>query len=291
MATDESVTAPPDAGALTPLDGATRALLVGSAILTALASIALVVGASNTDEAFAWTIQPPLAAAFLGAGYGAGVVLVVLILRAGTWEQAWWALASVLTFVVLSLIATLLHLDRLHLPGTTALATSVAWLWLVVYVVLPPLMATIMVRAELRSRRSRGPERAPAVHAGRTDAGFRVAVLIQGAVLGAAGLALFLQAAPVVEGWPWALTPFIARVSGAWLVAFAVAAFLATRAQLSLLGPATVAYAVFGGLELVVLALHPGDVRGGAGAIAYVAIASCVLLTGVWGMWPAAARE
>lgn len=291
MAADGSVTPMPRAGDLTPLDGATRALLVGSAILTALAAIALVVGASNTDEAFAWTIEPPLAAAFLGAGYGAGVVLVVLTLRAGTWEQARWALASVLTFVVLALVATLLHLDRLHLPGNTVLATSVAWFWLAVYVVVPPLMATVMVRAELSARRSRttAPERdRPGAN---TSAPFRVALLLEGVVLGSAGLALFLQATSVVDAWPWVLTPFMARVTGAWLVAFALAAFLATRIDVSLLGPATVAYAVFGGLELGVLAVHADDVRGGAGAVAYLAVSACVLLTGVWGMWLAATRE
>ena len=125
MRTDQQVTTPSDGAALTPLDRPTRYLLVGSAVLTALASFALLVGAAHTDEAFAWSIMPPLAAAFLGAGYGAGVVLVVLTLRAGTWEQARWPLASVFTFVVLALIATVLHLDKMHLPGPTTLGTAV----------------------------------------------------------------------------------------------------------------------------------------------------------------------
>jgi hypothetical protein len=263
---------------LTPLDGPTRALLVGSAILTALASVALLVGAAHTDEAFAWTIMPPLAAAFLGAGYGAGVVLVVLTLRAGTWEQARWPLASVFTFVVLALIATVLHLDKMHLPGPTVLGTSVAWLWLAVYVVVPPLMTTIMVRAERGYRRTH-------TRSGTTTraSAFTVALLAEGAVLGAAGVALFVQWSPVIDHWPWLLTPFVAQVTGAWLTAFALAAFLASRIDASLLGPGTIAYATFGGLELVALALHTDDVREGAGTVAYVVLAVCVLLTGLWG--------
>ena len=38
-------------------------------------------------ETFAWTIQPPLTAAFLGAGYAAGFVLVVLSLRDPVWAR------------------------------------------------------------------------------------------------------------------------------------------------------------------------------------------------------------
>src|SRR5829696_9210561 len=55
-----------------------RALLGAFAVLTALATIALFVLAENTKETFAWTIEPPLTAAFIGAGYGAGFVLVGL---------------------------------------------------------------------------------------------------------------------------------------------------------------------------------------------------------------------
>ena len=65
--------------------------------------VALLGGASRTDEAFAWTIQPPLAAAFLGAGYASGCVLVLLTLRAGTWSQARWPLLTILVFTVLTL--------------------------------------------------------------------------------------------------------------------------------------------------------------------------------------------
>jgi hypothetical protein len=55
-----------------------RALLVAFSVLTALAVGALFVLSTATDRYFAWTIEPPLTAALLGAGYAAGCVLVVL---------------------------------------------------------------------------------------------------------------------------------------------------------------------------------------------------------------------
>lgn len=260
----------------TPLSRAARLLLVAFGVLTALAVLALLVGAERTAEAFAWTIQPPLAAAFLGAAYGSGCVLVWLTLRAGTWEQARWPLATILVFVVLTLFATLLHLDRMHLPGDSALATAAGWFWMVVYVGLPPAMIAVMIRDQRRAGR---PD-APAV-SGQPRA-FAGSLLVQAAVLGVAGLSLLPGSGPVVDGWPWALTPFLAQVTAAWLLAFALAAVLAARVAVGQLGPAAAGYAAFGGLELLALALHAGDLRGGWATAAYAVMAAWVMVTGCW---------
>ena len=56
-----------------------RALLMVFCALTALAVGALFVLSDNTAETFAWTIKPSITAAFLGAGYAAGFVLVALL--------------------------------------------------------------------------------------------------------------------------------------------------------------------------------------------------------------------
>jgi hypothetical protein len=269
----------------TPLGLAARVLLVAFGVLTALAVLALLVGAGRTAEAFAWTIQPPLAAAFLGAAYGSGCVLVWLTLRAGTWEQARWPLATILVFVVLTLVATLLHLDRMHLPGDTALATAAGWFWMVVYVGLPPAMGAVLVRDGRRARRrdaTAGAEASgPARRSGQPRA-FTGSLLVQAAVLGTSGLLLLPGSGPVVDGWPWALSPFLAQVTAAWLLAFALAAVLAARVEVAQLGPAAAGYAAFGGLELLALSLHAGDLRGGWTAVAYAAVAAWVLATGCW---------
>lgn len=268
-----------------PLSPLLRGLVSAFAVLTLLAFVALLVGAEHTDEAFAWTIAPPLASAFLGAGYGAGCLLVVLILRSGTWEQARWVLSSVLLFVILTSIATFMHLDRLHLSGTTGVATSAAWFWLAIYIVLPPVMALGLLREERGHRHSRvlGPSQTGAT-TGQPRL-FTQFLVGQGVLLGVAGLALFVVASPLVDRWPWALTPFVSRVTGAWLLAFALAAFLAARAHVSVLVPSTLGYATFGALELLAVVLHSNDLRSGAATILYVVVAMWIVLTGAWGSW------
>ena len=66
----------------------TRVILIAFVVLTALATYALYVQSARTQTGFAWTIQPPLTAAFLGSGYAAGCVLTILALRARTWAEA-----------------------------------------------------------------------------------------------------------------------------------------------------------------------------------------------------------
>jgi hypothetical protein len=251
-----------------------RGLLLVFGVLTALAVVALLGGATRTDVAFAWTIEPPLAAAFLGAGYASGCVLVLLTLRAGTWAQARWPLLTILVFTVLTLVATLLHLDRFHLPGDTGLATAAAWFWLAVYVVVPLGMAAVLVHGERTSR--------PVASSSgrRPPRWFTASLLVQGAVLGALGVLLFLGVDTVVTAWPWDLTPLVAQVTAAWLVSFAVAAMMAVREDPRFLGPAGAGYLVFGAAEILAAILHRGDLDGGGTTTAYLVMAAWVALTG-----------
>ena len=276
-------TVAPRSGPPTPPDrlgGPARGLLILFGALTALATVALFGGSARTDEAFAWTIEPPLAAAFLGAGYASGCVLVLLTLRAGTWRQARWPLATILVFAVLTLVATLMHLDRFHLPGDTPLATAAAWFWLAVYVVVPVWIAVVMVLEERRVRQHRTTTR----QRPRQPWWFAGSLLVQGPLLGAAGLALFLGVDSVVSAWPWTLTPLVAKVTAAWLLAFAVAALLAVREDVAQLGPASTGYFTFGAVELLAVAIHRGDVVWGGAAAAYLVVAVWVTMTGAAGL-------
>ena len=136
-----------------------RALLGAFAVLTALATIALFVLAENTSETFAWTIEPPLTAAFIGAGYGAGFVLVGLSLRDPVWANSRVPVLTIFVFVVLTLVATVLHRDRMHFDddfgGLDLLAKGAAWFWLAVYIVIPVAMAVLLVRQERTPGRTR----------------------------------------------------------------------------------------------------------------------------------------
>jgi hypothetical protein len=270
------------------LGPAMRALLGVFCVLTALGTGALFVLATRTDRSFAWTIQPPLTAAFLGAGYAAGFVLVVLSLRDPVWAHSRVPVLTVLVFTALTLVASLVHLDRFHLQpefaGLPALARGAAWFWLAVYVLVPVGMVVAIVAQE----RAPGTDPAPRRP---VPAALRGALGAESVVLLSTGTALFVAPATASALWPWPLTPLTARVVAAWLVAFGLATALAAVAgDLDRLRTATVAYTVFGLAELVALARFPGTVAwGDPAAWAYVAVAVAVTVTGAVG-WRAAAR-
>jgi len=88
--------------------------------------------------------------------------------------------------------------------------------WLAIYVLVPALMATLLVRQA----------RTPGADPPRTIGlpGWLCAVLAaQAAVLLGAGIALFAAPAQAAPLWPWHLTPMLAQATGAWLIALGVA--------------------------------------------------------------------
>src|ERR687885_838534 len=133
--------APPHVPVLRPM----RVVLVVFGVLTLLAVAALFVRPETTDRFFAWTINPPLTAAFFGAAYLAGFTLVLLSLRADAWVHARAAVVTILVFTLLSLVATLAHADRFHFGSSAPVARGAAWFWLAVYVVVPLVLVVLLV--------------------------------------------------------------------------------------------------------------------------------------------------
>lgn len=109
-------------------------------VLAIGAVLGLYVASERTADAFAWTIEPPLTAALLGSAYAGSVVIFGMVARGGPFARSRCAIPTPFVLSVAMLITTLLHLDRFHLdrggvPG------AVAWVWLVVYIIVPPLLA------------------------------------------------------------------------------------------------------------------------------------------------------
>src|SRR5207244_4892791 len=98
----------PAAAAIRPLAAGLRRLLLVASGLVFLAGVPLFLGTEHTDLYFAWTIAPPLIAAFLGAAYWASCLLELLSAREQTWARARLAVPAVLVFTTLMLVATLL---------------------------------------------------------------------------------------------------------------------------------------------------------------------------------------
>src|SRR5437667_4420367 len=239
--------------AVKPLVPGMRRLLYVAAVLVLLAGFQLFVFTDRTASYFAWTIRNPLGAAFLGAGYWASVAFEALAARQRIWANARIAVPTVLTFTVLTLVATLLHLGLFHLGSQFAISTQVVtWAWIAIYVVIP-LMMVIILAVQLRTPGGDPPRSAPLP-------GWAYGLLAgQAAVLLGFGVALF--AAPqAASWWPWKLTPLLAQATGAWLIGFGVAAAheLAERDARRLF-PASVSSVLLAVLQLIALARYPGS--------------------------------
>jgi len=261
-----------------------RMLLIAS-VLVFIVGIQLFILSEQTDTLFAWTIDPPLSAAFLGAAYWASFAMEFLASRRRTWANARIAVPAVLIFTGLTFVVTLLHLDRFHLASPNMITRGAAWAWLLVYLIVPPLMAVLLF---LQLRTPGGdPPRQSAL-----PGWVRLALAIHALIMIPLGIALLVAPDATIGIWPWKLTPLVGRAIGAWSLALGVAAAHATwendwaRVQV-----ATMSYTVFGVFELIALARYTGSVDWGTPkAWVYVLFLVSVLVVGVYG-WRRSSRE
>jgi hypothetical protein len=256
----------------------TRLLLVVFGGLTLLAFVVLFVLAEATERYFAWTIKPPATAAFLGAAYAAGCALELLAFRRRTWAALRIPFLTILVFTVLTLVASVLHLDRFHLGSELAMARSAAYLWLAIYILVPLAMMVVLV---IQERRPAEPVDRVAL-----PVGLRAALVVQGAVMFVVGAALFLVPGTAKALWPWILTPLTARAVAAWLLAFGVGVILAAiDGDLGRLDIAAWAYGLLAVLEIVVVIRFPGTVNWSGAAIwVYLAMAASILVTSAYAL-------
>jgi len=230
-----------------------RRLLYAASVLVLLAAGELYVLTDHTDRYFAWTIHPGLTAAFLGGGYLAAFFLEFLSARQRVWANARLAVPAVLAFTVLTLVATLGHLDKFHFGNRHPVASFSTWAWLAIYTVVPIFMVILLVR-EAHQPRADPPRRAP------IPLSVLVVVGAQGAALLSLGAALFV-APTSVSYWPWALTPLTAQAVGAWLLSVGLGAIHATRERdLLRIRPGAVTLALLSLFQLIALARYPHDV-------------------------------
>jgi hypothetical protein len=269
---------------------ATRAVLGVFAVLSTLAVISLYFFSDRTDEWFAWTIKPPLTAAFFGACFGSTLVIEILALRQRAWAAIRVQALAIVVFAALTLVATVPRLEKFHLTAdnaATVQARAAAWFWLVVYIVVPVALLVLMVLQE-RVPGGDPPSRHPVPWP------LRAALGVQSLVLLVVGVALFAVPSTATTLWPWPLTPLTGQATGAWLIAFGlVAGITAFAGDLLRQRNGTIAYTVLGVLVLVATLRFHGTVAWGQpSAWIYLAMAVAVTLTGAVGWWLApSARE
>ncbi len=200
-----------------PLAWYGRALVIVGLAVTVGTGAGLFLAPSSAGESFAWTIRVPLTAAFVGAGYLAGAALgLTLVLRDGTWPRSRIVLVTAFVLVTTNLIATLRFTDDFHLASGSSRQMATAWIWLVIYVTLPPAVLAVFVAHERRGGRAMWVVEEPLRRA------VTVAFAVTALVLAFVGLWLFL--APergLAQRWPWHLTPVSAAIVATWPLTFA----------------------------------------------------------------------
>ncbi|TLM86299.1 hypothetical protein FDW83_00620 [Pseudarthrobacter sp. NamE2] len=275
------MSAPTDA---TPVIAPMRRLLYVAAFLVFLAGLVLFVFPLRTADWFAWTVNPPMTAVFLGAAYWASAGLEVTGARSADWGTAKLAVWPVFVFTTLTLGVTLLHLDRFHLsPGVALLAQVAAWAWLAIYAGVPVAMLVIS-RMQVLSHRpgQKSPtERRPVLP-------LALRLLLGGiaAVLLVYGVALLTAPVPAAAWWPWPLSELTARAVGAWLVGLGWAAAQGQlSADLRMVRPVAITSVAFVILQALAL-LRYGEALAwpSAPAVGFIAVLLAIGVAGGWAL-------
>ena len=253
-----------------------RRLLWIAGFLVLLAGSTLFILTEKTESWFAWTIDLPLTAAFLGAGYWASVAFEWLAARERAWAYARISVPSVFVFTFLTLIATLIHLELFHLGSSFPLGTqAIAWAWIAIYAGVPVAMAWLWV-TQSRAQGSDPAKTAP------LPAAIRMMLVIHAAIMLPLGAYLFLAPERALSLWPWALTPLTGRAVGAWVFSVGITAALSARENdLERIRVAAFGYVGLGVLQLLALARYLqvpdwSDVR----ALVYLVVLLSMVATG-----------
>lgn len=219
---------------------------------------------------YAWTIQPPINAAFMGAGYLAGMIATGLAL----FNSRYWRSIRALFpgFFVLGLtlfVATLLHAGRFRWDY------ALTWVWTLVYLSIPIGSALVWLWHERRTQVPVMDERLARI---------RTLSLVLGVAATLFATMLYLMPQLFLQAWPWPITPLLARVFAGWY--FLAALFLLTTGlSLRQAHEIPVAYATLATwnvLSLLLVPIYSESVRAGLGLWIWLASHGAVLIFSVW---------
>jgi hypothetical protein len=254
-----------------------RCMLLLGALLVFIAGVQLFGFSRDTDHAFAWTIGVPLTAAFLGAFYWGAFPLALLSGLQRDWVDARVGVPGILVFLWCTLATTLLDLSKFHLHVHDNFARGAAWLWVAVYVAVPPVLTVAWI-LQLRAPGSDPPRAAPLPPL------FRIAIAIQASVITFVGVALFVAPGWTNGWWPWPLVPLTSRAIGSWVLGLAaVAACAVYEADFGRIRVAFASYLALSVLELAAAARFHDELRAGSRTWLYVAFWLVAFAIGAFG--------
>ena len=170
-----------------------------------VASTLLYLAPANTEQHFAWTIDPGITAMYLASAYIGGVWFFGSVVRVRSWHRVRRGFPAVLVFAGLLAIATLLHWEKFHAGHISFVA------WTALYVTTPFLIGAALLLQSGSDPGTAAPRDTV------IPARWRIALAVLGLLSLGVGVVLFLVPALGVSTWAWPLTPLTARVLGATL--------------------------------------------------------------------------
>ena len=222
---------------------------------------------------------------YLDAAYWSSAVLEVGGARSVTWQRARLSVWPVFLFTTLTLVVTLVHLDRFHLgPAHPLGARVVTWAWLAIYVVVPLAMLLIGV---LQARAGRLPTSSTPDGAGQRrelPAPVRHLLEVLALVMLIVGAALLVAPLWAAAWWPWDLTALTGRAVGAWLVGLgSTAVYTRLRGRRHTVGAVGATAVSFVALQLIALIRHGDDLRWTSlPAAGFILVLAVLGVTGIW---------
>jgi hypothetical protein len=238
-----------------------------------LLGLPLVLFTTQTDRFFAWTIDPPLTAAVLGANYWSSALLALAASRETLWACGRISISVAVVFAPLTTAATLIHIDRFHLD------TFYGWFWVAAYAIYPPMLGLLLAR-QLRTP-GQDPPRTRTL-----PLWVRTVLAVHAAIMLPLGVALFVAPEEAGRLWPWTLTPLTGRVIGAWVLGLGVlAAHAIWENDPTRIRPALLAYPFFGAMHVVALLRFSEDLDTGPAAWVYGGVVASTFALGAYGWW------
>ena len=255
-----------------------RIVLYAASILVLTVSITLYFSPGKTDTYFSWTINPPLTAAFLGAGYLASFILEFLSARERVWANARTAVPAIWVFTFLTLIVTLVHFDRFHFAAPRFITVFGTWFWLLVYVSVPIVMGIAWVLQ--KGKPGTDPPRLSPL-----PSWLRVVLTVQGLLMLITGVFMFLIPQAIIPLWPWTLSALTSRAIGAWGVGLGIIALQAAwENEWRRLKPMMVSSLLYGALQLLNLVRFPAEIDWTQpSAWIFGLLILSIFLTGIYG--------
>jgi hypothetical protein len=265
-----------------PFSKAMRSGVIGPATRALLGAL-LFLFSTKTAKYFAWTIQPSLTAAILGANYWASTVLAILATRMPYWAQGRISISVAFVFSPIVTAATFIHLSAFH-TGSSGITLVITWFWLIAYGAYPIQLALQLMK-QLKLKGIDPPRANP------LPTWVKAVLAAQAVVLLPIGFLMFVAPSVARPLWPWTVPDLSARVLAAWALAFGVLGAHAiwendfNRVRVALLG-----FPVLGVLHIVALLRFGHSVQWGeVGAWYYVAYIASTFVLGAWG-WTTARR-